>query len=141
MDVGLDRHRLAGLAVEVRGYPGGHDEVRVVADEHVSAARPKQSRRLAIERTQVAEMLVDETRRDEVVDAPAETRRRDVGFEEAVIDLAAARHRQHLGRQIDPVESSNAMRAEPGTGPAGSASEVDRALEGGPRDRLDGVEQ
>ena len=42
VDVGLDRHGLARGAVEVCRHPGRHDEVRVVADEHVDAARPEQ---------------------------------------------------------------------------------------------------
>jgi len=49
VDVGLDRHRLAGRTVKVGRYPCGHHEVRVIAHEHVEAAGPEQPAYLPVE--------------------------------------------------------------------------------------------
>src|SRR5438874_1368720 len=94
-------------------------------------ARPKQPRRFPIERPQIAQMLVDQARRDEIVDAAAETCRGDIGFEKVIVDIAATSDRQHFRREIDAVESGDATSPEPGAGPAGSTPEISRVSDGG----------
>ena len=141
MDVGLDRHRLAGATIEVRRDPGGHDEVRVIADEHVDAAGSQQPCPFAVQRSQVPQMLVHQARRDEIVGAAFETRAGDVGLRQPLVDSAPARDRQHLGRQVDPIDAGDAMLAEPGAGSPGPAAEVRRPFDGGPGHALERREQ
>src|SRR4029434_6376631 len=88
-----------------------------------------------------SEMLVHKACRDEIVDAALETRRADVAVNESIVDISAAGDLQHLGRQINTVESSNAPAPKPGTGSAGAASEVSNAFDGCPRDRLERLEE
>ena len=86
-------------------------------------------------------MLFHQAGRDEIVDAALQPCRGDVGVDELIVDLAAAGHRQHLRRQIDPVEPDDASGPQPGAGSAGPASEIGRALDQTPRDRLKRLEQ
>src|SRR5262249_50950238 len=86
-------------------------------------------------------VLVHETGRDQIVQPAWETRGGDVRLDETIVDPAASHVRQHLGRQIDAVESNDTARAEPRTRPAGSAPEVGGVHETVPWHGLGRVEQ
>jgi hypothetical protein len=67
VDVRIDRHRLARRAVEVRRRAGGHDEVRVVAHQHVRRGGLGEAVGLRVHRPQVREVLVHQRRDDQVI--------------------------------------------------------------------------
>jgi hypothetical protein len=141
VDVSLDGERLAIGIVEVGRHPGLHDEERVEADEHVRRAGPGQARRLAVQRREIREVLVDQARGDQVVVRPRQSSRADIAGAQRREHAAGAREIDHLRGEVDTVDVANAARCEPRARAAGAATEIGGALDLGPRHVADLVQK
>src|SRR4030095_1980537 len=106
--VRLYSHGRARGALEMGRHPDRHDEVRMIADEHVRAAAAEQPRDFTVQREKIAQVFFHEARRDQVVRVSLEPGGEGVGVTEAIVELATAGDLEHFGRQIDAVQTSDA---------------------------------
>ena len=133
VNVALDRHRLVRRAVEVGGH-AGHQEPRVVADQHEPAPGPGEAEGFPIERAEIGQMLVGQRLGDEVVAVRGDAGVGDVADGQALVGALVTGPGQHLRGQVDAVDPQDTLGAEPGADPARAARQVQHPARRAPLD-------